>query len=529
MSKKTFYITTPIYYASGNLHIGHTYTTVVCDAIAKYKKMKGYDVYYLTGTDEHGQKIQEKAKEKGVTPQKFVDDLVEGIKDLWSKLKIDYDKFIRTTDEYHVKNVQKIFTKMLENGDIYKGSYEGWYCTPCESFWTESQLGEGHVCPDCGRPVHLEKEEAYFFRMSKYADKLLKYYMDNPGFIEPEARQNEMINNFIKPGLNDLCVSRTSFDWGVKVNEDPKHVVYVWLDALFNYLSALGYNSEDDSLFNKYWKNDEDHEVLHVVGKEIIRFHVIYWPIFLMSLGIELPTKVYGHGWIVMKGGKMSKSKGNVFYPDTIINRYGLDALRYFVSTCIPFGSDGLFTPDLFIDNFNNDLVNNYGNLLNRTVSMVSKYFDGTIPEYQGIVTEFDQKLEDDIKTHFENYEKYFNKFEVDDALKEAFAMLSKANKYIDDTKPWALAKDETKRNELASVMTHLALVIKAASILLSPMLVETPAKAFAQLGVEDTSYENLLDFSTVSNKKVTKGEVLFPRLDAKVELEYFESQMPDA
>ena len=528
MSKKTFYITTPIYYASGNLHIGHTYTTVVCDAIAKYKKMKGYDVYYLTGTDEHGQKIQEKAAEKGVTPQKFVDDLVVGIKDLWSKLKIDYDKFIRTTDDYHVENVQKIFTKMLENGDIYKSSYEGWYCTPCESFWTESQLGEGHVCPDCGRPVHLEKEEAYFFRMSKYADKLLKYYEEHPGFIEPEARQNEMVNNFLKPGLNDLCVSRTSFDWGIPVKEDPKHVVYVWLDALFNYLSALGYNGEDDSLHNKYWKNDEDHEVLHVVGKEIVRFHVIYWPIFLMSLGIDLPSKIYGHGWIVMKGGKMSKSKGNVFYPDTIINRYGLDALRYFVTTCIPFGNDGLFTPDLFIDNFNNDLVNNYGNLLNRTVSMVSKYFDGTIPAYQGVVTEFDQKLEDDVKEHFSNYEKYFNKFEVDKALKEAFAMLSKANKYIDDTKPWALAKEEDKRNELASVMTHLALIIKAASILLSPMLVETPEKAFAQLGVEDKSYENLLDYNTVSNKQVSKGGVLFPRLDSKVELEYFESQMPD-
>jgi len=526
MEKKTFYITTPIYYASGNLHIGHAYTTVICDTIARYKKMRGYDVMFLTGTDEHGEKVQKKAENAGITPKEYVDNLVSGIQDLWKVLHIDYDKFIRTTDEYHMENVQKIFSTYLANGDIYKSEYEGWYCTDCESFWTEGQVGEQHICPDCGRAVHLAKEESYFFKMSKYADRLMKYYEDHPDFIEPESRKNEMINNFLKPGLEDLCVSRTSFNWGIPVKEDPKHVVYVWIDALSNYISALGYNSSDTALMDKYWHNDANHEILHVMGKEIVRFHVIYWPIMLMALGLELPTKVFAHGWIVMKGGKMSKSVGNVVYPDMIISRYGLDALRYFVTVTIPFGQDGLFTPELFIDNFNNDLVNNYGNLVSRSISMIGKYFNGVIPTYNGLVGEFDADLEISMKNTIDFYESAMDKFTINQGAKEVFNLASKANKYIEDAKPWALAKDESKKLELESVMVHLALLIKEATILLSPYLVETSAKVFAQLGVEDISYENILDYSTVNGKHTNKGEVLFPRLDSKIETEYIEANM---
>lgn len=523
---KTFFISTPIYYTSGRLTIGHSYTTVICDVIARYKKMRGYDVFFLTGTDEHGQKVQEKAESLGMTPKEFTDGLVKNCKNLWEILKIDYTKFIRTTDDYHMDNVQKIFSKFVEQGDVYKGAYEGWYCTQCEAFWTETQVGEEHLCPDCGRPVHIEKEESYFFKMSKYVDQLLKYYDEHPEFIEPIARKNEMINNFIKPGLEDLCVSRTSFNWGVPVLEDPRHVVYVWIDALSNYISALGYNSKDPSLFEKFWKNDDEHEILHVVGKEITRFHCIYWPIMLLALGLPLPSKIFGHGWIMMKDGRMAKSKGNAVYPEMLIERYGLDSLRYFSTNCIPFGGDGLFTPELYVENFNTDLVNTYGNLVSRTVAMIQKYCGGIIPSYNGVVTEFDKALEDACHEHVKAFEDNMDKFYVSNAEKAIFELLSIGNKYIDETQPWALAKDESKKQELDSVLTHLALLIKAATIMLQPTLVESAPKVFASLGVEDTSYENILDFKTVEGKTVTKGESLFPRLDVKKECEYIASQM---
>ncbi len=521
MAKKTFYITTPIYYASGNLHIGHTYTTTICDAIARYKKLRGYDVFFLTGTDEHGEKVQEKAKEAGKTPQQFVDELVDGIKDLWKRLDIQYDKFIRTTDDYHVKTVQQIFSDYYKKEDVYKGSYEGWYCTPCESYWTESQVGEDHRCPDCGREVHKTTSESYFFKMSKYVDWLTKYYDEHPSFIEPISRKNEMVNNFIKPGLGDLSVSRTTFDWGVPILEDPKHVIYVWIDALSNYITALGYKQDNDELFKKYWHNDEDHEVLHVVGKEIIRFHMIYWPIMLEALGLSQPTKIFAHGWILMNGGKMSKSKGNVIYPEPIIEKYGLDTLRYYMTTCVPFGQDGTFTPELFVENVNNDLVNNYGNLLSRSISMVTKYFGGNIPEYKGAIGNFDKDLEIALENAKKHYEDKMDKFYVDQGFREVFDLLSKANKYIDDTKPWELAKDEAKKDELGSVMTHLMLVLKEASVMLKPMLVNTYPKVLTQLGLEEIEYDTILDFHGMDNKIVTKGENIFPRLDVAKETEY--------
>ncbi|MGI6378177.1 MAG: methionine--tRNA ligase [Bacilli bacterium] len=524
--KKTFFVSTPIYYTSGRLTIGHSYTTITCDVIARYKRMRNYDVFFVTGTDEHGQKVQEKAHELGLTPKKYADDLVENCKDLWRLLKIDYDYFIRTTDENHVQSVQKIFSTFIKNDDIYKSKYQGWYCTPCESFWTDTQIGENKLCPDCGRPVHLEQEESYFFKMSKYVDQLLEHYDKHPDFIEPIARRNELVNNFIKPGLEDLCVSRTSFSWGVPVLEDPRHVVYVWIDALSNYINALGYNSSDESLFKKFWHNDENHEILHVVGKEITRFHCIYWPIMLLALGLDLPSKIYGHGWIMMKDGRMAKSKGNVVYPEDLISRYGLDSLRYFSVNCIVFGDDGLFTPELFINNFNNDLVNNYGNLVNRSVAMINKYCAGLTPKYAGPITEFDQKLEEACQKAKKNYEYYMDKFYITDAIKEAFELLSKGNKYIDETQPWVLAKDLSKKAELDSVLVHLALLIKEATIMLSPILVEATPKVFNFLGVEDTSYDSMLDYQTVANKMVNKTSVLFPRLDPKIESEYIQSKM---
>lgn len=521
---KTFYLTTPIYYPSGNLHIGHAYTTVAGDAMARYKRLRGYDVMYLTGTDEHGQKIQQKAQEKGVTPQQYVDEIVAGIQDLWKKLDISYDDFIRTTQDRHKQIVEKIFAQLLEQGDIYLGEYEGMYCTPCESFFTEIQLNEGK-CPDCGRPVEKVKEESYFFKVSKYADRLLQYYEENPDFIQPESRKNEMINNFIKPGLEDLAVSRTTFDWGIKVPGNPKHVIYVWIDALSNYITALGYGTDDDSKYLKYWPAD-----IHLVGKEIVRFHTIYWPIMLMALNLPLPKKVFAHGWLLMKDGKMSKSKGNVVDPVTLIDRYGLDALRYYLLREVPFGSDGVFTPEGFIERINFDLANDLGNLLNRTVAMINRYFDGVIPSYIGSNGKFDQELLQANTDTVEKYEAAMENMEFSVALTTLWQLVSRTNKYIDETQPWVLAKDEEKRDELGTVMVHLAESLRRIAILLQPFLTKTPLGIFAQLGIKDdalTSWESLETFGAIGDGiKVQKGEPLFPRLDMDEEVAFIKEKM---
>lgn len=468
--KNTFYITTPIYYPSGKAHIGHAYTTVAGDAMARYKRLKGYDVFYLTGTDEHGQKIQAKAKERGISEQEYVDEIAEGFQELWKKLEISNTDFIRTTQDRHKTSVEKIFEQLLEQGDIYLGEYEGWYSVSDEEYFTETQLEEvykdengkviGGKAPS-GNEVELVKEESYFFRMSKYADRLVEYYNSHPEFILPESRKNEMINNFIKPGLEDLAVSRTTFDWGIKVPGNPKHVVYVWIDALSNYITALGYNTDNDTKFQKYWPAD-----VQIVGKEIVRFHTIYWPIMLMALDLPLPKMVFGHGWILMKDGKMSKSKGNVVDPYMLIDRYGLDALRYYLLREVPFGSDGLFTPEDFVDRVNFDLANDLGNLLNRTVAMINKYFDGEIPAYQGNVTEFDQTLVDFKNNVVKEYEGSMDHMQFSVALNQLWSLISRTNKYIDETAPWTLAKDEDKRTELASVMTHLAENLRIIAVL---------------------------------------------------------------
>ncbi len=507
MNKK-FYITTPIYYPSANFHIGHCYTTIIADAIARYKRLCGYDVFYLTGTDEHGQKIQKKAIEAGVTPQEYVDKIVDNAKDLWKSLNISYDKFIRTTDQEHIECVQKIFEKLYKQRDIYKGEYKGLYCTPCESFWTETQLVDGK-CPDCGREVVEVSEEAYFFKLSKYQDRLIKYYEENLEFIEPESRKNEMINNFIKPGLDDLCVSRTSFDWGIPVTFDDKHVVYVWLDALTNYISALGYLSEDDTLFKKYWPCD-----LHIVGKEIVRFHTIIWPIMLMALDLPLPKKVFGHGWLVINGGKISKSLGNYKDPREYIDTYGVDAIRYFALREVPFGSDGNFSEEALISRTNGDLANILGNLVNRTIGMANKYFDGVIKN-KNVKEDIDNKLIEEAVNLKKHVDKYMEKLEVSKALDTIFDLLRSSNKYIDETMPWVLAKDDTKRDRLATVLYNLIESIRIATVLLQAFIPDTADKIFYQINTDLKGYDTIDNFGGyVSGTKVNNPEVLFKRIE---------------
>lgn len=507
--KEKYYITTPIYYPSANFHIGHCYTTIIADSIARYQRLKGKDVFFLTGTDEHGQKIENKAKEKGVTPKEYVDEIVDNAKDLWKSLGISYDKFIRTTDEYHEKAVQKIFDKLYEQNDIYLDKYKGLYCTPCESFWTETQLVDGK-CPDCGREVNLVEEESYFFRLSKYQKRIEELYKTNPEFIKPESRKNEMINNFLKPGLDDLCVSRTTFSWGIPVDFDPKHVIYVWIDALTNYITALGYLSDDDSLFKKYWPAD-----LHLVGKEIVRFHAIIWPALLMALDLPLPKQVFGHGWLKIDGGKISKSLGNYKDPREYIDKYGVDAVRYYALREVSFGSDGNFSEEALIARTNADLANTLGNLLNRTIAMTNKYFDGVISNSK-VNEEIDTELINKASNLKSVVDKNMEKLYISDALEEIFNFLRECNKYIDDTTPWVLAKEE-KQERLQTVLYNLLESIRISSVLLTPFMPTTTEKIFKQLNTNLNTYDTLNEFGALENNhKLGQIEVLFKRIEIK-------------
>lgn len=511
--KGKYYITTPIYYPSANLHIGHTYCTVMADAMARFKRLQGYDVHFLTGTDEHGLKIAQIAEEKGVTPQQYVDKIVGGVKELWKTMEISYDDFIRTTEPRHVKRVQAIFDQMDKKGDIYKGRYEGWYCTPCESYWTESQLVDGKYCPDCGRPVHWESEDAYFFRLSKYQDRVLDLLENNPDFLQPETRRHEMIE-FVKQGLDDLCISRTAFDWGIKIPKDPEHVIYVWLDALTNYITALGY-PDDPELYNKYWPAD-----VHLVGKEIVRFHSVIWPAMLMSLDLPLPKKVLGHGWLLIDGGKMSKSKGNVVDPVILINRYGVDALKYFLLREYTFGQDGVFTNEVLINRMNYDLANDLGNLISRSTSMIEKYCGGILPDAT-TEDDIDRDLKETAVSVAPQVDAHMEKFQFNLALEDIWVLVRRANKYIDEKSPWVLAKDPAKKPELDTCMHNLAEAMRIISILIVPYMHTTAEKIREQIGLADQPvvWEDSMKFDMMDHQTVKRGEVLFPRLDVEKEL----------